>query len=62
MLVMLLIVCEPAAGRLPDQSPLAVQLVGLFVALHLMVVPPPGSIGPAGVASMVTSGTSGGSA
>lgn len=55
------IVWLPDAAFVPDQSPLAIHVVGLLLTLQVMVVLPPGAIGPDGLASIVTRGTSGGS-
>jgi hypothetical protein len=52
--------CDPLADFVPDQSPVASQDPGLFVADHVIVAELPTSIGPAGFISIVTTGTSGG--
>jgi hypothetical protein len=51
---------EPVAGLLPDQSPLAVQLVGLLLASQLIVTLVPRVTGLSGALEIVTSGVSGG--
>ncbi len=52
--------CDPLAAFAPDQSPLATQLVGALLTDHESVVLAPGTIGPGGVAAIVTIGISAG--
>lgn len=46
----------PLAFLMPDQSPLAVQEVGLLVVVHVSTVDWPGRIGPTGFADKLTTG------
>ncbi len=49
------VLCEPLAALLPDQLPLAVQLVGLFVTLQVIVDDEPVVI-DVGLTDMLTTG------